>query len=98
MDTANRCPVCGVEAAPDVPVCPRDGAAMPMPSLEPTVQRDPLLNTQLGEYLLVRRIGSGGMGTVYEGLQELIGRRVAIKVLRPHAAEDPEHVQRLLSE
>jgi serine/threonine protein kinase len=64
--------------------------------LERTV--DPLIGAKLGEYVITRRIGTGGMGVVYEASQPVIGGRVAIKVLRRDLVEDPLHVQRLLSE
>ncbi|HEU4420565.1 MAG TPA: serine/threonine-protein kinase [Planctomycetota bacterium] len=38
---------------------------------------------RLGEFRLLRRIGGGGMGVVYEAVQEPLGRRVALKVIRP---------------
>ena len=38
---------------------------------------------RLGEFRLLRRIGGGGMGVVYEAMQEPLGRRVALKVIRP---------------
>src|SRR5215510_10105211 len=38
---------------------------------------------RLGEFRLLRRIGGGGMGVVYEAAQEPLGRRVALKVIRP---------------
>ncbi len=43
---------------------------------------------RLGEFELVRQLGSGGMGVVFEARQPSVGRRVAIKVLRdPFASE-----------
>lgn len=46
------------------------------------------------KYRVVRRIGEGGMGTVYEGENQRIGRRVAIKVLHAQVAAMPEFVER----
>ncbi len=46
------------------------------------------------KYRVVRRIGEGGMGTVYEGLNVRIDRRVAIKVLHEQVASLPEFAQR----
>lgn len=43
-----------------------------------------------GKYQIVRLIGEGGMGSVYEGKNTLISRRVAIKVLHPGAASADE--------
>jgi serine/threonine-protein kinase len=60
--------------------------------------RDPLISMKLGEYELRSRIGVGGMGFVYDGIQPLIGKRVAVKVLRPELAQAPEQVARLLAE
>ncbi|MFL5354739.1 protein kinase domain-containing protein [Archangium sp.] len=59
---------------------------------------DPLTGLKLGEYELRQRIGVGGMGLVYEGIQPLIGKRVAVKVLRPELAAAEEQVARLLAE
>src|SRR4051812_13978057 len=47
-----------------------------------------------GKYRVARLIGEGGMGTVYEGENSRIGRRVAIKVLHAHVASMPEFVER----
>ena len=47
-----------------------------------------------GKYRVVRRIGEGGMGTVYEGENVRIERRVAIKVLHAQVASQPEFASR----
>ena len=47
-----------------------------------------------GKYRVGRRIGEGGMGTVFEGENIRIERRVAIKVLHEHVASSPEFAQR----
>jgi len=55
------------------------------------------LPERIAEFRVVRRIASGGMGTVYEAEQETPRRRVALKVLRA-SASSPESVARLRSE
>jgi serine/threonine protein kinase/Tfp pilus assembly protein PilF len=53
---------------------------------------------RLGEYRIVREVGRGGMGIVYEAEQESLGRRVALKVLPRGAAAHPEQVERFRRE
>ena len=43
---------------------------------------------QLGPYVLIKRLGRGGMGAVYEAEHEGTGEHVAVKVLAPHLADD----------
>ncbi len=64
----------------------------------PSDPADPLIGMKLGEYNVIDRLGQGGMGIVYRGEQPLIGKQVAIKVLRPELASDPRQVQRLVDE
>ncbi len=64
----------------------------------PRSAEDPLIGEKLGEYVVLAAMSRGGMGMVYRGEQPVIGKPVAIKVLLPHVAHDPEQVQRLLAE
>ncbi len=54
--------------------------------------------TMVGEYQITGLLGKGGMGSVYSGIQPLIGKRVAIKVLLPEYAANPEVVARFKQE
>jgi serine/threonine protein kinase len=52
----------------------------------------------LGDFLLLRELGRGGMGVVYEALQRSLNRKVALKVLPFAAALDGRHLQRFKNE
>lgn len=56
--------------------------------------RDAALPIQLGPYRLVRKIGQGGMGAVYEAFHVNLKRRVAFKTVRAEQAGEPLFVRR----
>src|SRR4051812_48402561 len=84
----------------DTAACPNDGTELSFSGTETPDQehKDPLIGMMLGEYLVQERLGVGGMGLVYAGLQPVIGKKVAIKVLRQDIAEAREEVERLVAE
>jgi serine/threonine protein kinase len=64
----------------------------------PVSPAEPLEFGELGDFRLLREIGRGGMGVVYEAEQISLGRRVALKVLPFAAAMDPKQLQRFKNE
>ena len=52
----------------------------------------------IAQYSIIRPIGSGGMATVYEAVDERLGRSAAIKILHPHLASDNSAVERFKRE
>jgi len=89
------CPACGRKAA----VAQRarevlcDCGRRFDPAARPTVA-DPFLGKTLSGYRIEEVLGNGGMGTVYKAVQESLGRPVALKVLPPNVADDPQFVGR----
>lgn len=58
-----------------------------------------MIGSTVGNYQITEQIGAGGMGAVYKGLDLMLERAVAIKVLRPELAQrDPQIVERFRHE
>ncbi len=103
--TTTICSQCSLRYEGGEVFCPNDGARLTpyegsgsfsQPS-EPYV--DPLLGQTLsGRYRILRKIGEGGMGIVYEAEHILIEKRVGLKVLREDFSSRPDVVERFRQE
>ncbi|HEY4160260.1 MAG TPA: serine/threonine-protein kinase [Polyangiaceae bacterium] len=90
------CPTCGGRYPADFRVCPRDAT----PLEDAPSDEDPLLGQLLaGSYEVMRVIGEGGMGRVYEARHtRLHAKHFAVKVLHHELARQPEVVTRFQRE
>jgi eukaryotic-like serine/threonine-protein kinase len=79
------------------PTDPRQSLELQTDSVADLPLPDPRLG-QLGDFGLIREIGRGGMGIVYEAVQISLHRRVALKVLPFAAALDAKQLQRFKNE
>jgi serine/threonine-protein kinase len=75
-------------------MCPKDGTVLETPP-----PADPNLGRVLAsKYRLDRRLGVGGMGTVYEGRHLMLDKAVAIKLIKPEHASTPDITRRFQRE
>jgi serine/threonine-protein kinase len=51
-----------------------------------------------GRYQLIRQMAAGGMATIYEALDTRLDRKVAVKIMHPHLAQDEQFVERFIRE
>src|SRR5262245_51641525 len=51
-----------------------------------------------GRYRLVAQHGSGGMAVIYKAVDQVLGRTVAVKILRPSLTADPQFIARFQNE
>jgi serine/threonine-protein kinase len=57
-----------------------------------------MINNVVGSFKILEKIGEGGMGAVYKGVDLMLEREVAIKALRPELARQPDVVERFRAE
>lgn len=93
------CPECLRRFPPEFRVCPHDAKDL-IDDTPEEGEQDDLLGTTLNEtYSIVRVLGEGGMGRVYEARHtRLAAKRFAIKVLHPEYTRQPEVVSRFQRE
>lgn len=90
--TVKTCPKCKARFTGAPARCPLDGS--PLVDLP-----DPLVGRTLGgRYRIEKKIGGGGMATIYKASHDLLGRKVAVKFLDPQLATDPMQKERFLRE
>src|SRR5690348_4270027 len=66
--------------------------------MEEIMADSPAPGTLIAHYRVESRLGQGGMGTVYLAGDTRLDRRVALKVLPPDVAADPERMHRFVQE
>ena len=57
-----------------------------------------MIGSVIGSFKITEKIGEGGMGAVFKGIDTMLEREVAIKMLRPELSSQPEVVERFRSE
>src|SRR5881227_1353321 len=57
-----------------------------------------LIGADVGGYVVEGELGRGGMGVVYAATHPMIGKRVAIKVIKPSLSNNPATVERFVQE
>src|SRR5262249_8419341 len=86
---ARFCARCGAPSAGAADPTQRDMTQTPMPAADPLIGRQ-----VIGQYVIRKKLGEGGMGAVYVADQPSVGRTAVIKVLHPHFSRDPQMAPR----
>jgi serine/threonine protein kinase len=92
------CPVCERKYDDEMRMCGLDGTPLRSQNLQTPVQDQMVGRVVKGRYQIMRKLGEGGMGTVYLAEQVSIGRKAALKLLRGNYAMDDEFITRFRRE
>jgi eukaryotic-like serine/threonine-protein kinase len=94
-----RCPACGAANPSAARFCNSCGAQIPVVPVREAPEAGSLVGALVGNRFIVeKKIGQGGMGVVYRGIQAGIQRPVALKVLHAHFARDATLLERFRNE
>ena len=89
------CPNCGASYPPSVRLCPRDGTVLG--GHQPTEER--FVGVVLhGKYRLDSYLSSGGMGAVFKATHVMLGKPVAVKLIKADLVTSPDMVRRFQRE
>lgn len=86
------CPKCGATYPDEYNVCPQDGAPLA------SDKSSGVARVVDGKYQIVRLVGRGGMGAVYEAIHTTMQRRVALKILNADLVSNPAALERFRRE
>src|SRR5947207_14330291 len=92
-DGKTACPQCGQRFSSTVRMCPHDGTVLEHETL--TAQPGQVLD---GKYRLESLLAEGGMGSVFRATHVMLGKIVAIKLIKPSIMSSPEIVRRFQRE
>lgn len=90
MSDQKVCPTCGTEYPLSERFCPRDGTAL----RSSNAQADLIGSIVAERYHILKKLGEGGMGTVYLAEHVKMGRKAALKVMNPGMNSDPDAIAR----
>ena len=76
----------------------QSGTNVPEGSSAQRAASDAIVGSRVGAYLITKHIGSGGVGEVFKGVDVMLKREVAIKVLRDELTSDPVFLKRFSNE
>src|SRR5262249_18668251 len=93
-DSLTSCPQCGKKFPSTVRICPDDGTVLEHTSYTPS-HAGQVLDSK---YRLDALLAEGGMGAVYRATHVMLGKTVAIKLIRPEIVSSPEIVRRFQRE
>ena len=90
MTAPKLCPTCGTEYPADERFCPQDGTALRAPG-----NGTELIGSIIADrYLVLSKLGEGGMGQVYLAEHVKMGRKSAVKVMNPGTVTDADAISR----